>query len=238
MTRPSNSTDPTTWAGLVLPRVQRAAHSGASPAGPDPHAKVSDPCIYSPGLRVWSRTSTCANRTPRMGSGPLYVGSGPLTAGSRDSKTEHTQALVKAQAGVRCRHVSGPYRIHFCTPPRRRPDAAAWPTARDVSQRAEPGVRPLGYAASAFIADTMYAYPFHWQAARPVHVACTTLLLIINRTLPRKQSPPINTAWTAVIIAPDDYSGVISINYPHNVFHSLCSRAHMSGLSTLVCSPP
>jgi hypothetical protein len=28
-----------------------------------------------------------------------------------------------------------------------------WPTARDVSQRAEPDVRPLGRTASAFIAD-------------------------------------------------------------------------------------
>jgi hypothetical protein len=45
----------------------------------------------------------------------------------------------------------GPVRIHFCSPPRRRPGAATWPTARDVSQRAEPYVRPLGYAASAFI---------------------------------------------------------------------------------------
>jgi hypothetical protein len=116
-------------------------------------------------------------------------------------------------------------------------DAAAWPTARDVSQQAEPGVRPLGYATSAFIADKTYACPFNWQAARPVHVACTMLLLIITRTLPRKQSLLINTAWTVVIMAPGDYSGVISINYPHNVFLSLCSRAHMSGLSTLVCSP-
>jgi hypothetical protein len=28
-----------------------------------------------------------------------------------------------------------------------------WPTARDVSQRAEPDVRPLGRVAAAFIAD-------------------------------------------------------------------------------------
>jgi hypothetical protein len=49
--------------------------------------------------------------------------------------------------------VSRPYRIRFCSPPRRRPDAAAWPTARDVSQRAEPDVRPLGYVTSAFIED-------------------------------------------------------------------------------------
>jgi hypothetical protein len=39
------------------------------------------------------------------------------------------------------------------SPLRRRPDAATWPIARDVSQRAEPDVRPLGHAASAFIAD-------------------------------------------------------------------------------------
>jgi hypothetical protein len=49
--------------------------------------------------------------------------------------------------------VSGPYRIRFCSPPRQKPDAAAWPTARDVSQRAEPDIRPRGYAASAFIED-------------------------------------------------------------------------------------
>jgi hypothetical protein len=49
--------------------------------------------------------------------------------------------------------VSGPCRIRFCSPPRRRPDAAAWPTARDVSQQVEPDVRPLGYAASAFNED-------------------------------------------------------------------------------------
>jgi hypothetical protein len=49
--------------------------------------------------------------------------------------------------------VSGPYRVRFCSPLRRRPDAATWPTVRDVSQRAEPDVRPLGRAAPAFIVD-------------------------------------------------------------------------------------
>jgi hypothetical protein len=107
MTRPSvgrllwasNSTDLTTWASPVLLRVQRAAHYGASPAGLDPHVEVSDPCIYRPGLRVRSRTSTGANRTPRMGFGPLCLGSGPLIAGSRDSGTENTHALIKARQG-------------------------------------------------------------------------------------------------------------------------------------------
>jgi hypothetical protein len=49
--------------------------------------------------------------------------------------------------------VSGPYRIRFCSPPKRRPDAAAWPTARDVSQRVEPDVRPRGCMTSALIED-------------------------------------------------------------------------------------
>jgi hypothetical protein len=41
--------------------------------------------------------------------------------------------------------------MRYCSPPRRRPDAATWPTARDVSQRVEPDVMPLGYVALAFI---------------------------------------------------------------------------------------
>jgi hypothetical protein len=39
------------------------------------------------------------------------------------------------------------------SPLRRRPDAATWLVARDVSQRAEPDVRPLGHAGSTFIAE-------------------------------------------------------------------------------------
>jgi hypothetical protein len=42
------------------------------------------------------------DRTPRMGSGPpLRMGSGPPTVGSQGSETDHTQALIRAQAGVR-----------------------------------------------------------------------------------------------------------------------------------------
>jgi hypothetical protein len=49
--------------------------------------------------------------------------------------------------------VSGSYCIRFCSPLRRSPDAATWHGARDVSQRVEPDVRPLGRAAAAFNAD-------------------------------------------------------------------------------------
>jgi hypothetical protein len=49
--------------------------------------------------------------------------------------------------------MSGPYCVRFCSPLRRSPDAAMWHGARDVSQWAKPGVRPLGCTASAFIPD-------------------------------------------------------------------------------------
>jgi hypothetical protein len=172
--------------------------------------------------------------------------------------------------------MSGPYRIRFCSSPRWRPDATAWPTARDVSQRVEPDVRPLGYVASAFIEDKACRLsiplagdvpplhllrhvhspgrrrpvhssgrwrPVHSAGELPVHstgrqhvhtVVCT--MLIITRMLPRKQTPHINIAWTADIVAPGDCSGVTCISYSYSVFLLLCSWAHMSGLSILVCA--
>jgi hypothetical protein len=39
------------------------------------------------------------------------------------------------------------------SPLKRRPDVATWLVARDISQRVEPDVRPLGRAVSAFIAE-------------------------------------------------------------------------------------
>jgi hypothetical protein len=39
------------------------------------------------------------------------------------------------------------------SPLRQRPDVATWLVARDISQRAEPDVRPLGRTVSAFIAE-------------------------------------------------------------------------------------
>jgi hypothetical protein len=128
-------------------------YSKVSTVSLDTHWKVSDPCIYIPGLRVRSRTSTGANRTPRMGSGPLCVGVRAAHMRVPGFWDREYLGLNQGQAGVRSRRVSGPYRIRFCSPRRRRSDAAAWPTTRDVSQRAEPDIRPLGYAASAFIED-------------------------------------------------------------------------------------
>jgi hypothetical protein len=97
-----------------------------------PPSLVQDPHVYGPD--PWNGIRT----PPRMGSGPP-------TVGSQGSRTEHTRALIRAQVGVRCRHVSGPIRIHSCSPLRRRPDAATWHTTRGISQQAEPSMMPLGY---------------------------------------------------------------------------------------------
>jgi hypothetical protein len=43
--------------------------------------------------------------------------------------------------------------VRLRSPLSRRPDAATWLVARDISQRAEPDVRPIGRAVSAFIAE-------------------------------------------------------------------------------------
>jgi hypothetical protein len=126
-------------------------------SGSGPHGKVLDPCICRPDLWIRPRTSTGADWTPRMGSGPLRVGSGPLTVGSRDSGTKNTQTLIKAKQG------SGadtcPDRIVYASAPR----SGGVPMLPrglllDVSQRAEPDVRPLH-----LLWIRHAACPFHWQ---------------------------------------------------------------------------
>jgi hypothetical protein len=72
-------------------------HPKVSTVGPGPHWKVSAPCMYRLDLRAGSRTSADTNKTPGTGPGPLCVGSGPPSAGSRDSGTKNTQALIKAR---------------------------------------------------------------------------------------------------------------------------------------------
>jgi hypothetical protein len=136
----------TTWP-------EKTIYSKVPTVGPDPHGKVLDPCVYRPDLRARSRTSTGANQTPGMGSEPPQCGVRATHSWVLGFWDKEYPGLNQGQAGVRSRHVSGPYHVRLCSPLRRSPDAAMWPTARDVSQQAEPDVRPLGRAASAFIAD-------------------------------------------------------------------------------------
>jgi hypothetical protein len=51
------------------------------------------------------------------------------------------------------------YPVRLRSPLRQRPVAATWLVARDVSQRAEPDVRPLGRTVSAFIAEKTRRLP-------------------------------------------------------------------------------
>jgi hypothetical protein len=138
--------------------ILRGINGGSGPpwesAGPlhirtGPRGRVQDLRGYRPDPRDGSRTSLCGvwailSRVPRFWD-------------------KEYPDLTQGQAGVRSRHESGPYRVRFCSPPRRRPDAATWPTARDVSQWAEPDLRPLGRASSAFIADKTRRLS-NWQA--------------------------------------------------------------------------
>jgi hypothetical protein len=78
---------------------EKMIHPKVSTMGPDPHGKVSDPYIYRPDLQAGSRTSVGTDRTTGTGPRPLCMGSGPLSAGSRDSRTKNTQALIKATRG-------------------------------------------------------------------------------------------------------------------------------------------
>jgi hypothetical protein len=137
--------------------LEKVIYSKASTVSPDPHGRAPDPLINNPDLQGWSKTSTCARRTPRMGSVPPPPPWGVRIAhnGVPRFQDRTYSSLEQDPSEVRCRHVSrpGPVCIHSCSPPRRSPDAATWHTARDVSQRVEPDVRPLGYATSSFIVD-------------------------------------------------------------------------------------
>jgi hypothetical protein len=104
-----------------------------------PPCEVQDPHGHEPDPRYGSRTPLCGVQATH-GRVPGFW-------------DKDYPDLNQDQTGVQSRHVSGPCRVRFCSPLRRRPDAATWPTARDISLRAERDVRPLGRVASALIAD-------------------------------------------------------------------------------------
>jgi hypothetical protein len=140
----------------VTTRPENTIYSKVSTVGPDPHGEVPDPRTYRPDLRVRSRTSTGVSRPLGRAPDPPCTGSGPRTARSQEQNMHGPWTGPKRGSGddtypdpVWC----GPVHLRHCSPPRWRPDAATWPTARDVSRRAEPDVRPSGYATPAFIAD-------------------------------------------------------------------------------------
>jgi hypothetical protein len=121
------------------------------------------------------RTPAYPDRTSGLGPGPPQIQTGPQD-GSRTSLCrvrttlsrvpgfwdKEYPGLNQGQAGPEPTRV----RTIPCTlllPHSRRPDAAMWPTAHDVSQRVEPDVRPLGRAALHLLRIRHAACLFHWQ---------------------------------------------------------------------------
>jgi hypothetical protein len=115
----------------------------------EPPGRVKDLRGHRPDPRDGSRTSLCRVRATLIRVLRFW--------------DEEYPSLNQGQAGVWSCHVSVPYHVHFCSPLRRRPDAATWPTAHDVSQRAEPDVRPLGRAALHLLRIRRAACLFHCQ---------------------------------------------------------------------------
>jgi hypothetical protein len=155
--------------GDILQSINSESGPPRESAGPPdvqcgPPRMVPDPRIYS--------------LDPKVGSGPPRVQAGPLEWDPYPS----VWGLGRPQWGpkVQDRTYTGfgqdpsggpvPTRVQAQSstdlsayaprsPPRRRPDAAMWPTARDISQRVEPDIRPPGYVAPAFIADKARCLP-------------------------------------------------------------------------------
>jgi hypothetical protein len=146
--------DPTTWSALGSPHGRRKddrtqdINSGSGL----PWESVGPLCVRTgpPGkVQNCHKRAWTPGTSPRTPLGRVRATRSKIPGFWRKGYS----GLDQGQAGVRSRHVSGPCRVCFCSPLRRRLDAATRPTARDVSQRAEPDIRPLGRAVSAFITD-------------------------------------------------------------------------------------
>jgi hypothetical protein len=86
--------------------------------------------------------------------------------------------------------VSGPYRGCSHSPLRRRPNAATWPTARDVSQRAKPDVRPLD---RAFIAEEARRLS-SWQVMCRLNIKYTLSTPLTSDVTPQHLMCPVHSA--------------------------------------------
>jgi hypothetical protein len=121
------------------------------------------------------------------------VRSGPPMTRSRD---EEYLGLSQGRTGVRHRHLSGSCPARLRSPLRRGPGAATWPTARDVSRRAEPDVRPLGRAVSAFIVERTRRLSTLLTGDVPSH----HLMCPVHSTGRRRQSHPADGASVPSVV--------------------------------------
>jgi hypothetical protein len=131
---------------------EKVTYSKVSPVSPDPMGKCQTPVYtvqaskFGPGpprVRTepleWDPDPPCGVQAAH--SGVLGFQDKTYPDLNQDPGGGPEPTCVQTRSGG-----IAPYHIHFCSPPKRRPDAATWPTTRGVSQRAEPGIKPLGYA--------------------------------------------------------------------------------------------
>jgi hypothetical protein len=127
--------------------------------------------------------------------------------------------------------VSGPYLERSHSPLRRRPDAATWPTACDVSQQAEPDVRPLGRAVSAFIVEKTRRLTTPLTGDVPLQHLMRPAALLMDGDQTTPQAACLSTPWagsvTILLHAPRPSSLVRS----QRSFHctSILRRLRISG---------
>jgi hypothetical protein len=142
---------------IVRRHGARAAISSRAVNSTRPHHMDGSGVATWPGKTISSKVST-VGPDPHGKVPDPYISGPDLRAGSKTSAgTDRTPGTGPGPLCVG----SGPYHVHFCSPLRQRPDAATWPTAHDVSQRAEPDVRPLGHAVLHLLRIRRTACLFH-----------------------------------------------------------------------------
>jgi hypothetical protein len=173
---------------------EKVIYPNAPTVSPDLHGKVLDPWIDSldPPSLVQDPHVYGPDPPPRMGSGPP-------TVGSQGPKTEHARAVIRAQVGVRCRHVSGPVCIHSCPSLRHDASGLRAPSHSLRIRRAPVHSTDRRRAQSTIRGPRNY---LHVTISRAIthHYSCGLL--------------PINATWTAVIMTPADCSYVTKAEDP------------------------
>jgi hypothetical protein len=182
--------------------------------------KCRTPWICSPDLQVWSRTPTCTDQTPRLGSGPPYgvraahsrvprlqarthpgLGQGPgggpiptrVQTWSDGNRTYPHTLLLPAQAETRCCHVA------YCV--RHKPTGGTWHDASGLHAPSH----------SLWIRDASVHSTDRRRAQSTIRGPCSYSHVTISRAMTHHYSYEllsINAAWTAVIMTPADYSCV------------------------------
>jgi hypothetical protein len=167
--------DPTTWAAQGTPRGGKGWCVPGCTSWTEPPQGSTGPLYAQPGPSITVRGSQ-ASMTGPLGGIQIPPSKVWATTRSRD-RGYPSMSMGPVLTRVR------PYPVRLRSPLRWRPAAATWLVARDISQRAEPDVRPLkprglciycwedvppAHPADGWCAPSAFnAFcPLHWQVAQ------------------------------------------------------------------------